>query len=301
MSKKAFKFNYFFIKVYNGETEKYEWFRFAEFVAKFLDLSNAERVIDIYDYKAKIEGISQIQERFIHINLVKMTDKAFPKKVFDDERASLDIEFENDEYLGTDVHMLYDMNNKVLMLQRTRESLSEKNISCYINEFAHKINILSDKEVLEILPIYDTNNISSNSIVKKIDIRFANVENAKVAKHNNISQLLKLFNKFNAISGTITMSVSRKKQALNADEVMNAVKTVEELKSTYKDCVSGAKLSYVENDVSYSLDLFDDIMKDIGQVEVNPRESIKFEEIESEMMRIYFKKLPHLNSVIGYN
>ena len=41
-------------------------------------------------------------------------------------------------------------------------------------------------------------------------------------------------------------------------------------------------------------------MNDIGHIEVSPRESIKFEDVEAEMLRLYDKKLPHINNVIGY-
>lgn len=85
--------------------------------------------------------------------MVKMIDTAMPKKVYEDDRESLDIEFKDDEYLGTDVHMLYDIHNKVLMVQRTRSSLSISCISAYLNEFAHKLKSLNDNQVLEIEPI----------------------------------------------------------------------------------------------------------------------------------------------------
>lgn len=300
VAKKDFKFQYYFINVFDGDKKQQTLFNFAPFITKFLGLSKSNHVININDFKAKIEKIGQVQERFIHINFVKMIDKALPKKVYADDRESLDIEFKDDEYLGTDVHILYDMNNKVLMIQKTRESLSIQNIAYYLNEFAHKLKLLDNNQVIDILPIYDGKILSANSIIKKIDLRFANIENVKSNEYNNMLQILSVFNKFNAISGCITMSVGRTRKELDNGEVMDAVKIVKQLKETYKNCVSSAKVSYVENDNSFSYDLFDDIMNDIGRIEVSPRESIKFEDVESEMLRLYNKKLPHLNNVIGY-
>ncbi len=300
VAKKDFKFQYCFIYAFDNVKKKRTFFDVAPFITKFIELSKSDRVLDIYDFKAKIENIKQIQERFIHLNFVKMIDKGLPKKVFDDDRDSLDIDIKDDEYLGTDAHILYDMNNKVLMLQRTRESLSIQNISCYLNEFAHILKLLNNNQVLDILPIYDNKVLSDNSVVKKIDVKFANIESIKPDGYNNMLQILKIFNKFNAISGCITMSVGRTKKELDNHEVMDAVEIVKKLKRTYKNCISGAKLSYVENDNSFTYDLFDNVMNDIGRIEVSPRESIKFDEVENEMLRLYYKKLPHLNNVINY-
>ena len=299
MTKKSFKFQYCIIRRYDESNNEKAQFEFTPFITKFLNLPKNEYVIDICDYKAKIEKINQIQKRYIHISFVKMVDKALPKKVFADERDSLDIEMKDDEYLGTDVHIIYDTDNGVLMLQKTRESLSIANISCYLNEFAHKLNLLNESQVIEILPIYDTNTLSPKSIVKKIDIRFANIEEIKYSEYNNIWQMFDTFNKFNAISGCITMSVGRTKNKLNNDEIMSAINIVKQLKSKYHNCISGAKISYVEGDNTFSYDLFDDVMNDIGYIDVSPRESIKFEDVETEMLKLYNKKLPHINYVIS--
>lgn len=52
--------------------------------------------------------------------------------------------------------------------------------------------------------------------------------------------------------------------------------------------------------MSFCYDLFDDIMNDIGYIYVAPRTSIKFEDVEIEMLRLYTNKLPALNHLIGY-
>lgn len=80
VAKKDFKFQYCFINIFDKNTNQQKLFNFAPFITEFLKLPKGNRVINIYDFKAKIEKIGQIQERFIHINFVKMTDKALPKK-----------------------------------------------------------------------------------------------------------------------------------------------------------------------------------------------------------------------------
>ena len=127
-------------------------------------------------------------------------------------------------------------------------------ISYYLNEFSHRLKLLGNDQVIDINPIYDDKVLSDNSIVKKIDVRFANIENVQSNDYNNMSQILSFFNKFNAISGCITMSVGRTKK-LDKDEVMDAVQIVKQLKETYKNCVSSAKISYIENDNSFAYDL----------------------------------------------
>lgn len=299
-SKKAFKFQYCFINVVDSNKKIPEKFNFAAFFEKFIGLPKSSRTISLHDYKAKIERFSQAEDRFVHICFVKMIDKAMPKKALEDERDSLNIEFKDDEYLGFDAHMLYDMNNKVAMIQRTRESLSIQNISIYLNEFAHKLSILNKNQIIEIQPITDTNTLSSKSKIKKLNIRFGNIENIRTDDTNNILQILKAFNKFSAKYGEITLSVGRSKNTLDNSEVTDTIQIVKELKEKYDNCISGAKIAYVENDISFCYDLFDDVMNDVGYIEIVPREPINYDNVEYEMLQLYRNKLPHLNSVIGY-
>ena len=298
--KKEFKFQYCFINTFDSESKQRTRFKLTEFISEFLKLPKATIILPINDYKAKIEKISQIENRYIHICMVKMEDIILPKKVYEDDRAASDIEIKDDEYLGTDVHMLYDTHNKVMMVQRTRSSLSINVISTYLNEFAHGFKMLNNNQVLEIDPISDEKILSSQSIVKKIDIRFGNIETVPTDKNNNIFQIMNTFNKFDAISGGITLSVGRTKGKLNSNEISDTVKIVKELKERYHNCITGAKATYIENDISFCYDLFDNVMNDIGYIYVAPRTSIKFEEIEAEMLRIYVNKLPALNNIIGY-
>lgn len=298
--RKEFKFHYCFINIFDCENKKRFRFRFSEFIREFLQLPKVETILPLHDYKAKIEKVSQSDNRYIHICMVKMIDTAMPKKVYEDDRESLDIEFKDDEYLGTDVHMLYDTHNKVLMVQRTRASLSISVISAYLNEFAHKFKLLNDNQALEIEPICDKKILSSQSIVKKIDIRFGNVETVPTDENNNIFQIINTFNKFNAISGGVTLSVGRTKGKLDNNEIADTVKIVKNLKETYQNCITGAKITYIENDISFCYDLFDDVINDIGYIYVAPRTSIKFEDVEAEMLRLYVNKLPKLNNIIGY-
>lgn len=299
--RKEFKFQYCFINTVDGESKQCFRFGFAEFIKEFLELSKGTTILPLHDYKAKIEKISQSENRYIHICMVKMIDTAMPKKVYEDDRESLDIEFKDDEYLGTDVHMLYDTHNKVLMVQRTRASLSIQNISAYLNEFAHRCKLLKENQILEIEPICDKKILSSQSIIKKIDIRFGNIETVPMDENSNIFQIIRTFNKFNAVSGCVALSVGRTKGKLDNDEIIDAVKIVKELKKTYQNCITGAKITYIENDISFCYDLFDDIMNDIGYIYVTPRTSIKYDDVETEMLRLYGNKLPILNNIIGYN
>lgn len=289
--RKEFKFHYCFINIIDCESKNCFRFGFAEFIKEFLKLPKATTILPLRDYKAKIEKISQIENRYIHICMFKMVDTAMPKKVYEDDRECLDIEFKDDEYLGTDVHMLYDTHNKILMVQRTRASLSIPVISAYLNEFAHRFNLLNDNQALEIEPICDKKILSPQSIVKKIDIRFGNIETVPTNENNNIFQIISTFNKFNAVSGCVTLSVGRTKGKLNSDEIVDTVKIVKKLKETYNNCITGAKITYIENDISFCYDLFDDIINDIGYIHVTPRTSIKFDDIESEMLKLYWNKL----------
>ncbi len=283
--------------------KKEKLFDFAKFISEFYQLPKAERTIDVYDYKAKVEEIKKIQERYIHISLFKMSDKISTRKAFIDGREPINIEMNPDEYLGSDVHMIYDTHNRVLMVQRTRESLSISTISAYFNEFAHKLSALHDDQVLEIQPIYDNKVLTACSRVKKIDLRFANIENVNLPEGTGLSQMLNFFNRFRGISGSVTIGIgrsSKKTTRLDNGEINNTVTALKELKKNYNTCISSARISYTENDTSFLYDLFDDILNDIGEIDIIPRIPLNFIEIENLMLRLYNKKVPYINNVIKY-
>ena len=233
--------------------------------------------------------------------MTKLSDKIIPKKSYEDDRESHDFDINSDEYLGLDVHMIYDTVTSVLMIQISRESLSETNIADYINFFAHKFNMLNDSQTIFIDPLYNTEINHSTMKAKKIEIRFANIEKVTPPKSTSLSKVIESFNSFNGISGSISISVgkSSKKNKLNQEQIDSTIEAVEKLKKDYPNCISTARLSYTENDKSYIYDLFDNILNDYGRINIETRSSLNYDDIEHEMIKLFTNMLPTINSIIN--
>ena len=57
----------------------------------------------------------------------------------------------------------------------------------------------------------------------------------------------------------------------------------------------------MEEGHSFMYDLFDDVMNDIGNIQVLPKTTIPFETIGSKMLELYNNKLPKINTIINYD
>lgn len=301
---KALKFRYCMIKIQNGDGSRKN-FKFAVFITKMTEYLNIHHKcsIDIKDFKAKIDRYTNVNDRYIHISMTKLSDKVIPQKSYEDDRDSQSIDISPDEYLGLDVHMIYDTAYSVLMLQISRESLSEKNIAEYINFFAHRFKMLNDDQCVFIEPIYDVNAKRSSIKPKKIEIRFANLEHVRPKKESTLSTIIDSFNRFDGISGTVTISVGRlsKKNDLNSEEISEAIDDLKDLNTNYPQCISSAKLSYTENDTSFIYDLFDNVLNDYGKITIETRSSLKYDDVEVEMLRLLTQKLPHIEKILNHN
>jgi len=304
MAYKMLKFQYCLVSIYDSVNETKNIYSMHEFISRLSDLPARETIMAINDFKAKTEKIVTYDNRFVHISLMKMTETAMPYKVYDDDRESESIELNDDEYLGKDTHVLYDMHNHVLMLQNTREALNMLNVNYYINQLAHDFGLINDHQVLDIEPIFDTKLYNKSSKAKKIDIRFANIENVSLSGTSTLSKIISYFNVFGGISGNITISIGRKsteKHALDYDEIKTLIDDIKELNSQNKSCFSSARLTYMEEGHSFMYDLFDDVMNDIGNIQVLPKTTIPFETIGSKMLELYNNKLPKINTIINYD
>lgn len=298
---KVLKFRYCMIKVQNGD-ESCEVFKFADFITKMSDYLDIHHKCstEIKDYKAKIDKYTQINSRYIHIAMTKLSDKIIPKKSYEDDRDSKSIDINPDEYLGLDVHMIYDTVSAVLMIQVSRESLSENNIAEYINFFAHRFKMLQDDQSVYIAPIYDKKIKNSSIKPKKIEIRFANLERVTPRKGSPLSKIIDSFNIFNGISGTITISVGRssKKNDLNQEEINDTIEDLNNLKTNYPQCISSARVSYTDDNASFIYDLFDNVLNDYGKITIEMRSSLKYEDVENEMIKLLIQKLPYIEKVL---
>lgn len=297
MAKKSIKFQYFFI--FKSNTGKTSLFPFVKFITQFNNLDKDTYTIDISDYKAKVEKISKIEDRYIHVCFTKHNDKNIPKKSFADKRESLELGINSDEYIGTDVHIIYDTHNNALMIQSSRESLSVSGISHYIRTFARKLGIIESNDDVEILPIYDTKSPNKECSISKIDVKFANIKKIHSSKNPNINQILNTMTSFDGLTGSICIGVGhQRKHSLSNSEILSFLSELKKIKSKNKECIPSAKISYSENDINFVYDLFDDILNDIGYIDILPRTYLKFEDIEITMMEIYQKRLPYLNDII---
>lgn len=304
MAYKEFKFHYCFAEMTDLTKNFPMIYSLHDFMEKLSALSPSQTIIDMGNFKAKTERIDIYEDRYIHLSLMKMTEFAMPFKVYDYDKKAEPIELDDDEYLGKDTHILYDMHNNVLMLQVTREALSDTCVQIYFNTLAHDFNLLNKQQVLEITRINDETSLNNKQKNKKIEIRFGNLENTTYYSGTFLGGIIDSFNKIGGIAGNITISTGRrsiKNFELEHDNVMQLTKELQDLRDKKVEAVSSAKITYMEEGKSFIYDLFDNVMNDIGRISVLPKTSIPFDDIGKMMLELYKNKLPKINSIIKYN
>lgn len=166
-----------FCQVYKKTKRKHELYQLydIENLINAISTRDLERKeIDIYDgCKIRVEKFDFDKDYGVwSLRIMRMRDTNYPYILKPDEEAK-PLEIGDDEYLGEDMTMLFDIENNVAMIQRNRYALGFKNLQ---KAFA-KI-IVDESALFDIRPISREVDISKikKDYFKSVEIKFANVK-----------------------------------------------------------------------------------------------------------------------------
>ena len=120
-TQKRMTFEYFRIRIHNNNGSGL--YDLRQWVNKMNDLSLEERKFKIKGYPSRLENCEYIDDRFVHMRFMKMTDSFLPELAKDNEE-SVPLKLEEDEYIAYDVNTVFDTESCVLIVQNNKGSLS---------------------------------------------------------------------------------------------------------------------------------------------------------------------------------
>jgi len=176
---------------------------------------DAGRVIR-YEFNNEIARVASLQyyedEQCYHLCFERLRDFNLPvKSSF--ERESEIIELEDDEYIGEEVSVLYDVTNSVCIIQRNRDSLSPTALEVFIRDIYS--TFINRHTNLELNPILEENTLQyvlDSNQIRKINVRIDDL-GQEVEYEDDLSNLTEEISGYEAASLEFTLSVGREKDS----------------------------------------------------------------------------------------
>ena len=287
MVERNVKFQYFGVvrqqKIKNrwkglGKLDIYTWIDKME--NKFSPLS----VIQLSDTKAQIENLGFFEDDNVYIfRFLKLREDNIPSIAKANEESE-GIPLGDDEYIGEDLYMLYDVKNGIGMIQMNRFSLGLRRLEELLT-FVWGV----DKERIRLKAIsenFDISRINGRRRYRAVEVDFANLgSKLEDGRHNSLSRIQDSFRHFYGVCGHVKISLGRtKKDTLNIDEVEELIKSAMEDES-----VVGLKVSIKDDDdrPTEIIDLFDNVCNSIITFNIEKKSVLSFE-YASRMMLLYY-------------
>lgn len=262
MSNRNIKFQYFV--VYRQRKEGNRWIGIEKFdIEQWISIVEREelvtKAIEMEGTKGRIEAFSyHDKEEAWTFQFMKLREDNVPSIAKENEKAAK-IPLQPDEYLGEDLYMLYDNNNKIAMVQINRFSFGVKRLEEFFTTVWNKEN-----ERIRFKAVTEKYGWSPNQRrkCKSIEVSFANVQNSLDSySDNSLGKIMNCFNKLDGVTGKIRISLGRsRRETLNIDEVNELVD-----EALRDESVNGLKLKVKDDDDRpvNEIDLFDDVCSDI--------------------------------------
>lgn len=281
-AKKIIKFQYFRVKFHDeNNTALYD---LRQWIDSVVDLTLKERTITIKGYPSRLESAELLENRYIHMRFLKMTESFLPELAYDDSET-VPLELEDDEYIAVDVNTIYDTLTHIIMVQNNRGSLSAERIREYIIQSGLDLEILNIGEYITFDPVQDHRNLTrlERKLYKKLEVHFDNIKLKSDFENNSIGQILKVIKSTGGNTGVLQIGLGRgsSNDALleeNTDIIINQVLN--------NECVSSANVIIKDDYETYKYDLFDNTMCDSKVFELETRTSLSCLVVRSAMVSL---------------
>ncbi|WP_018934572.1 DUF6731 family protein [Gracilibacillus lacisalsi] len=241
-----------------------------------------------YEFNNEIAKISSLfyheDINCFHLVFERLRDFNLPvKSSF--ERESDIIDLEDDEFIGEEVSLLYDVNNCVFMIQRNRDSLSPTALEMFLNDIHN--NFINQNSNLEINPILEQNTLQQvldSNQVRKINIRVDDL-GQETEYEDDLSNITEEMTRFEASSLEFTLSVGRERESeMNEGRAKNFIRTIMGRRNVSKAQV------YVRTDEESNVEKYDLIeqkMYSIASFDYRENRTIRPDAVFQRMIEIY--------------
>ena len=267
-------------------------FDFVSWV-EYVSNNNLEQsMIKLKDTKARIEKIKFFSNADVWVvRFMKLREENIPYLAKENTDAE-NIPLQEDEYIGEDMYMLYDINTHIAMIQSNRFSLGLTRLA----EFFIKSQNKNDEKV-RFFPIVNAIDLSSfgKDTYRTFELGFANIVGIKPHGKSALSDIFRAYNRVSGVSGTIKIGIGRARDgSLDAVEINQMISEIGE----HEEVVS-AKVKIKDDDLGRIevVDLLDEHCHDIITYDLGPRETIAFDSAALKMIGKYKKAKDKLVSL----
>lgn len=250
--------------------------------------------IDLGDVKASLDKVEWFKDFDVWVfRFMKLREDNIPSIVKENQEAEA-ITLGDDEYIGEGLHMLYDCNTGIAMVQVNRFSLGLKRLEDFLTSIWNV-----EKERIKLRPIIDQIEFDRDARrkYKAIEISFANISHVEEEGKRSLGAIMNSFRRFCGVAGNIKISFGRTKgDTLNIDEINEVVEDAMTDKS-----VVGLKLHIKDDDDRpvEVIDLFDNICKDIITFNLAAKTTLNYDYAAKYMIRYYEYRKEHILGLIA--
>lgn len=288
-TQKRMTFEYFRIRIHsNNGSGLYD---LRQWINKMDGLSLEERKSIIRGYPSRLETCESLDKRYVHLRFMKMTDSFLPE-LAKDNKESVPLELEEDEYIAYDVNTIFDTESCVLMVQNNKGSLSANRIREYILDTGRKLDIFKDDDTISFDCIEDHKEIGffKKTKMRKMEIRFDNLKSAKHISDNGspISSILKAVKSTGGNTAVLTIGLGKGKSKDFLDNDTSEVLLGEALRND--EYLSGARVYVKDDDEVRPYDLIDNVLRDIWCFELDSKTSLSYIRVREKMLSFIKKK-----------
>jgi hypothetical protein len=215
---KAIRFDFFkvYARQYNQAVEMMEerLCDLTEVLTQTQAIPTRDRVYRVGSDQARLQDVQQNNNKW-ELHFVRIRKDGFPIKTNDDGTFGFFDDLGQDEGFGEEVSVLYDPENRVIMIRRNMHSLSPSAIADYFTDVINQPGFtiffkpLVHPRALELL--------QSEHLIRSAEVSIANVKNASPRTKRSLGQIISGVNEMNeSIRVTFKISIQPKGSKKNS-------------------------------------------------------------------------------------
>lgn len=205
------------------------------------------------------------------------------------ERESEPIELEDNEFIGEEVSLMYDVQNRVFMIQRNRNSLSPTALEMFLSDLYRRLNERDINQFsLELNPVLHQNalqEVLDSDQIRKIIVRVDNL-GQEVTFEDDLSYITQQVTQYEASSLDITLSVGRERdREMDDGRIKRLIRNISGRPNVSKAQVY-ARFDEESNVEKY--DLIEQKLFNIGSFDFREDRNLRPDSVFDKMRDIYF-------------
>ncbi|MED9903580.1 MAG: DUF6731 family protein [Lachnospiraceae bacterium] len=290
-----FDFCQLYIKTRKAKS-RYSLFLIEHLIKEISDQNLELKEIDVYDgLKVRIEKLDFNKENsFWYLRVLRLRDSNLSFVVRPDEEAK-PIELGDDEYLGEDLTMLFDIHNNVAMMQRNRHSMGITNLQKFIEKVIGK-----DEYKIEIRPISiecDVKKIEKDYF-KSLELRFANLKGKDIENvGGSLGGIIRTYEKLGGGGCSFVVNLGRtKRETLAKEQVREMMDSITEHKDLFSAAILKAR-NAEDNDVDI-INLFENVLSVYVWFTIEKRMSLDYQVCIDNMTKKYLENKGKIKEIL---